>query len=114
MEKTNKMEAIKKVAWEIIEMTEGVSVFVGAESFKKDYIDMWVEDSMTAEEISDWTEYFVKEDGSFPKGTVYLEEDGSDSDRIFILDEGAPNTELYYKNSKVKEKIDEIIDLIND
>lgn len=35
IEKTNKMEAIKKVAWEIIEMTEGVSVFVGAESFKK-------------------------------------------------------------------------------
>lgn len=114
MEKTNKMEAIKKVAWEIVEMTEGVSVFVGAKSFEEDYVEMMQEDNMTAEEISDRTAGFVKEDGSFPKGTVYLEEDGDSYDQIFVLDDGVPATDLWYKNSKVREKIKEIIDLIND
>lgn len=107
----NKLEMM---AWEIVNETEGVSVFVGAESFKKDYVDMMQEDGLTAEEISDRTAGFVKEDGSFEKGTVYLEVDGDSYDQIFVLDEGVPATDLWYKNSKVREKIKEIIDLIND
>lgn len=73
---------------------------------------MW--EDMTAEEISDRTAGFVKEDGSFKKATVYLEVDGDSYDQIFVLDEGVPATDLWYKNSKVREKLNQIIDLIND
>lgn len=109
-----KLEKINELAREIANETEGVSVFVGAKSFEEDYVEMMQEDNMTAEEISDRTAGFVKEDGSFPKGTVYLEEDGDSYDQIFVLDDGVPGTDLWYKNSKAREKIKEIIDLIND
>lgn len=80
----------------------------------EDYIEMMLEGGMTVEELSDRTAGFVKENGTFEKGYVYLEEDGDVYDEIFILDNGTPATDLWYKNAKVREKLNQIIDLIND
>lgn len=105
-------EMIKKLADEIMSEHKNVSLFLGEQDFQENYIDMSMEDGTTIEEISDFSAGFVKENGEFPKGSVYLKIDGDSYDQIFLLDDECPFTDLWYKDSVFREKIDQIIKLI--